>query len=291
MASELRRTWITLAVALLAILPVAGFAFGSYVADVFPVCRGTLELSESASLGPGNTSASFPLDVDRGGFAFHLDTFEAEPGLVSWAKIVRVEKDASGATHECGGVVLHAARVSNAGGAMVGQGNSTYVYVDNRWDREGTVLRAIELPTRHVQRSRVIGRGHLPALIMFVAMLALGFAMVRTRRASLYATRLHAWSEARLDPSGRITTEGGEQLGVVAASAPLAAVGVLVSSTAGKKRDVYRELPIVARDQVALGSHALWREVTWRHLRAARALAIVSVACAVAALVARTLGA
>lgn len=292
MANELRRTWVLLAVALLTILPVGGIALASYVADVYPLCRGTLEASavERASTGRGETSAIFPLDVARGNSAFHLDTFEADPGRVTWAKIVRVESDANAATLECGGVVLRDAGVSNAGGAIMARGDGTYAYVDKRWSVEGTVLRPIERPTRHVQCSRLIARRHLPASMVLVAMLALGFAAVRARSGSLYARRPHAWNGARLEPSGRISTEGGEQLGVVAGSAPVVAVDVLVSPAAGRKREVYRELPIVARGEVALGSHADWREVTRRHLRDARMLAVVSTSCAVAALGARMLG-
>jgi hypothetical protein len=290
--NALRRTWALLAVALLIILPAGGIAFGSYVANVYPLCRGTLEASasERAATGRGETSAVFPLDVAEGGFAFHLDTVEAEPGRVTWAKIVRVETDANGGTLECGGVVLRDAGVSNAGGAMMALGGGAFAYVDKRWSVEGTVLRAIEHPTRHVQRGRLLARRHLPASMVLVAMLALGFAAGRARSASLYATRLHAWNEARLEPSGRITTEGGEQLGVVAGSAPVVAVDVLVSPAAGPKREVYRELPVVARGEVALGSHAGWSEVTRRHLRDARVLAVVSASCAVAALGARMLG-
>jgi uncharacterized membrane-anchored protein len=62
------------------------------------------------------------------------------------------------------------------------------------------------------------------------------------------------------------------------------AVDVLVSPAAGRKRAMYRELAIVARGDVALGSHADWREITRRHLRDARVLAVVSASCAVAAL-------
>ena len=290
MASELRRTWLVLALALLAILAIAAVTLRSYVADVFPVCRGTLEESGHASLRPGDTSAYVPLDVDRGGFRFHLDTFEGEPGRVSWAKIVRIETDASGTTCECGGVVLRDAGVSNAGGALMGQGDGTYVYVDNRWLVEGTVLRTIERPTRHIQRGRLIARRHFPSLITLVAILALGFAAVRARSGILYATRLQAWTEARLEPNGRITTEAGDPLGVVAGNAPVATATVLVSPNARTKRDVYREVPIIARRQVALGSHALWREITRRHLRDARVLAIVGTACSAAAFVARILG-
>jgi len=49
-ASELRRTWLVLALALLAILAIAAVTLRSYVADVFPVCRGTLEETEYARI-------------------------------------------------------------------------------------------------------------------------------------------------------------------------------------------------------------------------------------------------
>lgn len=277
--------------ALLAILAVAFVAFPPFVADVFPVCRGTLETSGSVWLRPGDTSAYAPLDVDRGdGVRFHLDTVESATGQVTWARMVRIETSASGATCECGGVVLRDAGVSNAGGALMPQGDGTFVYVDNRWHVEGTVLRPLERPTRHLQRGRVLARRHLPAMIVLVAILALGIAALRARRGILYATRLHAWVEARLEPSGRITTEAGEPIGVVSGRAPIVTASVLVAPAAGKRRDVYREVPMVARDQVALGSHALWLDDTRRHLRDARALAIVGVACSLAALAGAFLG-
>jgi hypothetical protein len=187
--------------------------------------------------------------------------------------------------------------VSNAGGALMAisgdpesDGGRTYVYVDNRWQVEGTKLWLVEKPTRHLQRDRLVARRQLPAMITFVAILALAFAAMRARSGILYATRLHAWIEARLEPSGSITTEGGERLGVVAGNAPVAVTEVIVSPDAGKKRDVYREVPIIPRRQVALGSHAVWRELTRRHLRDARVLAIVGAACSAAALASKLLG-
>lgn len=291
MARELRRTWIILVLAVLAILALACVALPAFVADAFPVCRGTLEASGHAWLRPGDASAYVPLDTDRDGVRYHLDTVESKNGQVTWARIVRIETGVSGTTCECGGVVLRDAGVSNAGGALMPFGEGTWVYTDNRWNVEGTVLRPIERPTRHLQRARLLARRHLPTMIVLVAILALGIAAIRARSGILYATRLHAWAEARLEPSGRITTDGGEPIGVISGNAPIATVSVLVAPTAGKKREVYREMPMIARAHVALGSHALWRDVTRRHLRDARALAILGTACSMAALAARMLGA
>src|SRR3954449_3479367 len=111
-----------------------------------------------------------PLDSDRGGFSLHLDTMESkETGLVTWAKITRREADANGEIRECGGVVLRDAGVSNAGGALWPQTDGTHLYVDNRWNVEGSVLRTTERPTRHLQLDRLVARRQLPAMVVLFA--------------------------------------------------------------------------------------------------------------------------
>lgn len=291
MGTHLRRTWALLVLSLLAILPVAGVVLRGYVADVFPQCRGMLEgAARGAWLRGGDTSTYVPLDSDLGGFSLHLDTVESTTGQVTWAKIVRREVDASGATCECGGVVLRDAGVSNTGGVLWPQPDGTYLYVDNKWHVEGSVLRVSERPTRHLQRDRLVARRQLPAMVVLFAIAALGIAALRARRGILYASKLHAWTEARLEPGGRIESETGETLGIMDGGLPLVPGPVIVSPSTSEQRDIYRELRIVARGSVALGSHAQWREATMRRLRDGRVLAVVSAACSGIALAASLLG-
>lgn len=292
MASQLIRTCALQALSLLTILPVAGILLRVYVADVFPQCRGTIERSPGyvGPRAPGS-AAYAPLGVDRGGFSLHLDT-AVEPlhGRVTRAKIVRREVDTNGATRECGGVVLDDRHVSSAGGALWPQPDGTYLYVDNLWRAEGSVLRTIERPTRHLQVSRVVARRHLAMIAALFAMVALGIAALRARKAILYATKLHAWVEARLDARGRIASDSGEMHGVIAGSAPFVAGPVLVCPNVSEKRDVYRDIPIIARRHVALGSHARWSGATMRRLRDVRVLAVVGMASCGMALLASILG-
>ena len=65
---------------------------------------------------------------------------------------------------------------------------------------------------------------------------------------------------------------------------------VLVAPEAGGQA-LYREMRMLERRDVAMGSHALWRQVTTRGLRDARALAGIATACAAFGLLAQLLGA
>lgn len=294
-AKQLRQTWVLLGLALVLALPLATLVARGFLADVFPRCRGTLEASRQDVWTQGgrevNTASYEPLDVDRGGYSLHVDTIESE-GFVRWAKMVRREKDANGASCDCGGVLLHDSHVSNAGGALWPQPDGTLLYVDRRWHFEGTAFRAVERPTHHLQRDRLVAQRHVPALVTLLSLLSLAFAVLRARRGILYATKLHAWIEARLDPSGRIESSSGETLGVLGGGAATRSGEVLVSPNASscEKRDVYRELRIVPRADVALGSHRRWREATSRSLRDARALAILCVTSCTLAFIAHVLG-
>jgi len=62
---------------------------------------------------------------------------------------------------------------------------------------------------------------------------------------------------------------------------------VLVASDALDNRDVYRDVAVLVRGQIVAGTHERWREGTFRCLRAARSLAVLSAMCSAMALAAR----
>lgn len=146
-------------------------------------------------------------------------------------------------------------------------------------------------PARHLQADRIFTAHHLPALVVWLALGALGVALVRSRRAMSYALRLHAWTEARLTTEGLIEGESGEPLGTLEQSrGPRVPAGpVLVAPDALSAAGLYRDMPIVQRRSVAEGTHARWASGTMLRLRDARALAVISTLCTLLAFGARLL--
>jgi hypothetical protein len=130
---------------------------------------------------------------------------------------------------------------------------------------------------------------------VLLAFFTLTLAAIRARRGAGYAREIHAWTAARIQRGGRVESEAGETLGMIAgAGRPLEPGPVLLSPEARARaragQDVYRDLPTIARHDIALGTHEEWRAATLRGLRDARVLAVVSAVCTALALAARALG-
>jgi hypothetical protein len=128
-------------------------------------------------------------------------------------------------------------------------------------------------------------------MISLFALGALGFAFFRARRGITYATRLHGWTEGELVGGGRVVSEeSGETLGVIATTSRRLVPGpVLVAPEAGGQA-LYREMRMLERRDIAMGSHSRWRQVTMRGLRDAHALAGIATACGAFGLLAQLLG-
>lgn len=125
---------------------------------------------------------------------------------------------------------------------------------------------------------------------MWLALGALGIAIVRSRRAMSYALRIHAWTPAKLTPEGLLESDGGETLGTIAAQSWATRVPdgpVLVAPSALSRAGLYRDMPVVQRRDVAEGTHARWTSGTMLRLRDARALAVIGTLCTALAFGAR----
>ncbi len=252
-----------LAIALIALPPVAWVVTAASVANLYPTCHGTLEkVPHDARIGSGSDSM-FPTDSDVGGFSLHLDG----------KRVVRMEGDC-----ECGRVTLNDDEVSGLGGLFKKVSTDTWEYVDSSPSGEVPVtqFRTVPRASRHFQRSRILSPRHLPAFVTLFALGALAFAIVRARRGIVYVTRMTKWDEGTLDADGRIETDTGERLGMLGGAAPIVAGSILISPKARTKTDAYREMPVIDRGRVAFGTHQAWRGATTKSLREASTLVIMS---------------
>ncbi len=285
---ELRRTlaWLG-AVLAFAVLPATVLGFRDTLAHVYPSCRYTLESVDEPLPLPQRSSLDdvLPLDQDHAGLLLHLDKDVDHHGSVVSARMIRVGTDADGRVCECGRVRLHDGGVSALGGDVRRLPGGSLVYVDARWGVSSVVFRAVERPARHLQRDRLFTRFSLPALLALVAAGAFALAARRTRDAYGYLTRLHGWTESRLRPDGRVESVDGELLGTVEpAIHGLAPATLLVGPAATRGSSAYRDVPLLARDHLALGSHDAWRDTSLRALRTARRFAAFSATSAVVAM-------
>lgn len=147
-------------------------------------------------------------------------------------------------------------------------------------------------PVRHVLPSRIFSARHVPSLVVLVAFGAFAFALSRARRAAAYADGMSAWTEAKLSADGMLQDEAGATIGTLASGFRRVPEGVvLVDPAATRHGSVYRELPVVARRSVAAGSHAMWATATALRLRDAKSLAVIGTLTALLGLAARFLGA
>jgi hypothetical protein len=286
MLKALRSTRALLALASLAILLVAALTLPDAFTRIVPRCVGTLgETADTPYLSEPDDpfEETIALGQERDGVVLRLDTELASDGRVGWARIVRVERDVRGEACECGSVRLRDAGVSSAGGRVQRRHGGVLVYVDARWGEGAGQFRIIDRAKRNLQRDRIFVRESLPVLIALLAVGAIGVASCLTRRATGYATRLHSWTEARFEASGRVVSHAGEIVGVLDdVGRSLVHGAVLVAPEATAAHGIYRDVPILARRHVALGTHVQWRGATMRRLRDARVLALISAACAVA---------
>jgi hypothetical protein len=286
---SLRRTWALLALALAAILPVAFVVVRDFLRDVFPRCEASIE----AIREPWTHHAT---DDDLRGVPglFNAKLTYADRGRVVAGAIELLGKGPKGEPCACGSVKLRSAGITSSS-VQVRRGNarSVYVVVDGRTGGDGIGELLLVPGGRHLQIERLASRRHLPALVVLLAIGALGVAYLRGRRGIAYATRIHAWTEATLDAGGRVEAESGETLGVLDSGGRRVGDGpVLVDPAAVPDGGaLYRDVPILARRHVALGTHERWTRSTMRELRDARALSAISVVCSGLALLARALGA
>jgi hypothetical protein len=303
---RLRRTWIALTAALLALLPLAFLAARDVVDDVFPRCRGSLVEAwperEDAFDEVDSTFPGEPIPLDRPTPAGHVLSLEADPGRRSTgigANFRIVRRDCDAGEREplatCGAIsITDVSSPRDDGYVDASDLQLRYdarrrLYLVTNHDRPAlTAFRATDEPTRHFQEARVLSPRRVPDLVVLLAFLALAVALGRARLAIAYATRLHRWTEASLLPEGILQSESGATIAIVESNLRRVPTGpALVDPAALGSGAIYREVPIAQRRQIAPGSHARWHQGTVIRLRDAQALAVLSVLASAAAVAAR----
>ena len=312
MPQSLHRTWAALAIAALAVLVITLLAGRDFVRDVNAPCHGSLHASPERtslrSLGPLEPvtmeTLTSPTDgptapVTSPAFFLVFDKKQASgygyPTQYDNVRIVWKEPGVDGPC-TCGAmpialsgeapsdIQLFRLRGTNR---YVVKGRTSYSYEDDNAVRAIFTLDAGS--AHYVQSDRIFSRRHLPLLVSLFALGALVVALFRSRRAMSYALGLHSWTEARLTPGGLIENEAGGTLGTLeqTRTRQVPAGPVLVAPEALNTSGLYRDVPIVARRNIAEGTHARWASGTMLRLRDARALAVISTACAMLAFGAR----
>ncbi len=310
MPQSLHRTWAALGVAALAVLFVAFLVGRDFVRDVYPECAISLEASpfdveEAPPLVPVSLETTDPVPSSPRWFQLRYEQKSDEHAYshapvtqYSSVRIVSRGIGVDGKPCECGAIPIGLSGEAPSDLRLYRvEGTDRYVVKgrsgvsDLRTDlRESFVMK--RGAARHLQTDRIFTEHHLPALVVWLALGALGVAIIRSRRAMTYALRLHAWTEARLTNEGLLEGESGQTLGALEQSrGPRVSPGpVLVAPAALSTAGLYRDLPIVGPRDVAEGSHARWASGTMLRLRDARALAVISTLCTALAFGARVVG-
>lgn len=312
MPASLRRTWLAVGLAALAVLVVGFLAARDFVRDVYATCPGSLQVSPVSSSLAGRSLEPLSFDTAEPpvptaatkSFSLLYDQKKTDPrtpfGAMPQYANVRVvwnDRGSDGRTCACGtapitlvGEAPHELRLHHVEGTdrYVVKGRTLSPYVTDSDVRVD--FRLLPGASRELQRDRIFSMRHLSVLVALAAAGALVVALFRSRRAMAYALRMHTWTEARLAPSGLVEDESGAALGLLEQTRGRARTGpVLVASEALARSQLYRDMPIVDRRDVAEGTHARWTEGTMRRLRDARVLAVLSTACTLLAFGARHL--
>jgi hypothetical protein len=309
----LRRTWLALALAALAVV-VVGLASGrDFVRDVFATCPGSLVLLplrvapvNAGSLAPvffDSAEPAVPGKASSGTLALRYDHQKKASGRAAPryanVRVVWTALGSDGRACTCGTVPLSLSAETPFDLQLYAIGRTdAFVVKSHAWDARhgrGSDVRAVFArhmgSSRQLQRDRIFAMRHSPFFIALVGLGALGVGLVRVRRATAYALRIHTWTEGLLTPAGLIEDEGGRALGRLeeARGRGMRPGPLLVAPGALSGAQLYRDMPIVARRSVAEGTHARWVSATMLRLRDARALAVLSTGCTLLAFGARLL--
>ncbi len=309
MPQSLHRTWVALAVAALAVLIVAGFVGRDFARDVFSTCTTSLaavraDPIDDSSLVPETLETTEPMPSASRWLQLRFDQKDdarpyAPSTVYSNVRVVLHDVGRDGKPCTCGSMPITLSgetpadlRLYRVTGTEQYVVKGRHTVSDLRTDFRGAFVLEHSLGRMHLQSDRIFTARQLPALVAWLALGALGVALVRARRAMAYALRMHAWSEAKLTPEGLLESDTGETLGTLAPQSWVTRLPegpVLVSPSALSRAGLYRDMPVVQRRDVAEGGHARWASGTMVRLRDARALAVVSTACALFAFAARLL--
>lgn len=282
MRARLSRTWIFLAVAAVAVVVLAIGTIRRGTRDLFVECRGDL-VAESWTVWPSETTTAPAASDVRLAWDDHAKTRNQDLRVVV-AGDGPVGCNDLRVPPERGPAALspwrYDVRALDGHRRVVVDPYQNPIVVFRHEDRTG----------RRFVPKNLLTATQLPSFVALVAIAALFVGVLRARRATAYATRIHAWTEARLRPDGLLESEGGTTLGTVDAAARVPAGAVLVDPKSLEGHDAYRALPLIERGRIVAGTHARWLEGTARRMRDAQALAIVASLVATAAFVGRVLG-
>lgn len=294
MIRRLQRTRSALAVSAAIVAIVSFFTFRRANDDVFVACSGDLVVEHDAYEPAGGTLPRAPTGDyrieararwDRTGRARYdrVRVVASREGDLPACNDVAVPWDRSGDPEYALEVrVLGEDRYAVTGPVVGGRyyGSPETLVVFHRDARAG----------RRFVAKNLASPSQLPTAVTLVAVAALVVGLFRARRAAAYATRMHAWTEARLRPDGLLESESGMALGTVDRGARVRAGAVIVDRACLEGHDVYRGLPVVVRGRIAAGSHERWASGTLRRMRDAQTLAVIASLVAGAACLARLLG-
>jgi hypothetical protein len=300
---SLRRTWAALAVAALAVLVIALLAGRDFVHDVVPECAGSVVIepfstNETPDLLPvaldGESPFQLRFDQKSEAWLRHGAGPEYLNVRIEWSSF-----DSDDRPCTCGAIPIRLSGEAPSDLHLYRLAGSNQYVVKGRWANTEQYYTAstdyrvafvnTSTPSRHLATDRIFTRQRLPGLIALLAIGALGVGLLRSRRATAYALRTHAWTEARLTPEGLLEADSGGTLGTLEQShATRVAPGpVLVAPAALSSSGLYRDMPIVPRRSIVEGTHARWSAATMQRLRDARALAVISTTCTLVAFGAR----
>lgn len=269
MRPRLSQTVALLAAAAAAVVLLSFFTLRRSVPELFVACRGELAVEQ---WGPDRANVAAPRSA----------AFRVEDGL----RVVVARDELA----TCREIAIPKSRAPRGRPAWTYEvrslGDGRHAVLDESKNTV-VVFRHEDRAGRRFVLGNLFSIAQLPSLLSLVAIGAVAIGLARVRRAASYATRMHAWTEARLRPDGLLESEGGTAIGTVDRDARVPAGSVIVDQQALEGHDVYRALPVVVRGRIAGGSHERWRDGTMRRLRDARTLAILATLVAAAGFVAR----
>lgn len=286
LTDSLKRTWVAVAIATLAVFAIGSFVVRTFVRDSVVPCRGHLVTVRDSELQePDLEKLKSSADVD-------IRYDEAKPkklyGETTYTN-VRVAWTPAGGLPRCNDVSVPWSSVDHVirpwklnlyrdrvTGLFVVAEESTEqsAKTSTRWRR---VFRKVDDQGHLFSRENALSPKHVPLAVFLLSLGALLVGVFRTLRATPYASNMVRWQSATLRPDGLVESETGATLGTFEPRARLRPGPILVDATALEGRDIYREMPILLRRQVAVGTHDQWSVGTFRRLRDARSLAVVSV--------------
>jgi hypothetical protein len=163
-----------------------------------------------------------------------------------------------------------------------------FVVHDNGFKTKPDIVafRKTQLGGTALKKGSIVQPNNIGMAILFGAFGALAAALYALGRARPYAQRISNWKSGVLRPDGIVESATGSTLGKLATRVRLLDGDVLVRPEVYEGRDVYREMPMFDKGDIAIGNHEFWKRGTYRRLADARTLAILATATTAIAMLA-----